>query len=260
VAPNRHVKDVIEFARIHRLKRPEQKPQPLDRKVRAKSNILVRAFKDTGRHSIYTSGCQSGWLLLAASVPAIDALNPKARGPTMNVLSNDCRRARQQGGGDASFGASAGRWHVVVVDSDEDVRREVIISLNRNGLDRVHGCTRKDLDSSFLVETRILVLDIDDGKDGFSLLRRIRSESRVFIIVTSARLTHERDRVRGLELGADDFINKPYSPLEVVARVRALMRRSVRPPPLDTRLKRGSFIFDGWRQGPGACWILAAAS
>lgn len=63
------------------------------------------------------------------------------------------------------------------------------------------------------------------GKDGLSLCREIRAESQVPIIMTTARV-EEIDRLLGLELGADDYVCKPYSPRELVARVKAVLRRS----------------------------------
>jgi two-component system response regulator BaeR len=67
------------------------------------------------------------------------------------------------------------------------------------------------------------------GKDGLSLCRELRAESQVPVIMTTARV-EEIDRLLGLELGADDYVCKPYSPRELVARVRAVLRRSRRTP------------------------------
>jgi two-component system response regulator BaeR len=67
------------------------------------------------------------------------------------------------------------------------------------------------------------------GKDGLSLCRELRAESQVPIIMTTARV-EEIDRLLGLELGADDYVCKPYSPRELVARVKAVLRRSQPSP------------------------------
>jgi DNA-binding response OmpR family regulator len=73
---------------------------------------------------------------------------------------------------------------------------------------------------------RLVVLDIGlPGIDGFEVCRRIRAGSKVPIIMLTAR-DEEPDRVAGLELGADDYVAKPFSPKELVARVRAVLRRS----------------------------------
>ena len=67
------------------------------------------------------------------------------------------------------------------------------------------------------------------GKDGLSLCRELRAESQVPIIMTTARV-EEIDRLLGLELGADDYVCKPYSPRELVARVKAVLRRTLGAP------------------------------
>lgn len=72
----------------------------------------------------------------------------------------------------------------------------------------------------------LILLDLMlPGKDGLSLCRELRAESQVPIIMTTARV-EEIDRLLGLELGADDYVCKPYSPRELVARVKAVLRRS----------------------------------
>src|SRR5437016_12891930 len=75
---------------------------------------------------------------------------------------------------------------------------------------------------------RLVVLDIGlPGIDGFEVCRRIRAGSKVPIIMLTAR-DEEPDRVAGLELGADDYVAKPFSPRELSARIKALLRRSER--------------------------------
>lgn len=78
----------------------------------------------------------------------------------------------------------------------------------------------------------LLVLDLMlPGLDGWGVCREIRSESQIPIIMLTAR-TEDIDRILGLELGADDYVTKPYNPRELVARVRAVLRRT--NPPTDT--------------------------
>jgi two-component system alkaline phosphatase synthesis response regulator PhoP len=78
----------------------------------------------------------------------------------------------------------------------------------------------------------LLVLDLMlPGLDGWDVCRKIRSESQIPIIMLTAR-TEDIDRILGLELGADDYVTKPYNPRELVARVRAVLRRT--NPPVDT--------------------------
>jgi DNA-binding response OmpR family regulator len=78
--------------------------------------------------------------------------------------------------------------------------------------------------------------------DGFEVCRAIRSRSSVPILIVTAR-DEEPDRVAGLELGADDYITKPFSPRELVARVKAILRRS-EPMPRDPILTLGDIVVD----------------
>jgi two-component system alkaline phosphatase synthesis response regulator PhoP len=93
----------------------------------------------------------------------------------------------------------------------------------------------------------LLVLDLMlPGLDGLQLCRAIRSDAAtaaIPIIMVTAK-AEESDRIVGLELGADDYITKPFSPNEVVARVRALLRRANRPSPADSRLSYGVLTVD----------------
>lgn len=94
-----------------------------------------------------------------------------------------------------------------------------------------------------------LILDINmPGMNGLDLAREVRKTSPVPIIFLSAR-TEETDRVLGLELGADDYVPKPFSPRELVARVRAVLRRTTSTPPSaapgnDELLRRGPVEVD----------------
>ena len=93
----------------------------------------------------------------------------------------------------------------------------------------------------------LLVLDLMlPGLDGLQLCRAIRADAStaaIPIIMVTAK-AEESDRIVGLELGADDYITKPFSPNEVVARVRALLRRANRPSPADSRLTYGVLTVD----------------
>ena len=93
----------------------------------------------------------------------------------------------------------------------------------------------------------LLVLDLMlPGLDGLEICRAIRADANaasIPIIMLTAK-AEESDRIVGLELGADDYITKPFSPNEVVARVRALLRRAHRVAPADSRLTYGSLTVD----------------
>jgi len=103
------------------------------------------------------------------------------------------------------------------------------------------------LDRARRPEVALVVLDVLlPGLDGREVCRRLRASSAVPILMLTARTTEE-DRIEGLDLGADDYVGKPFSPREVVARVRALLRRS--PPGSSSPpepLRIGALEIDGW--------------
>ena len=89
-----------------------------------------------------------------------------------------------------------------------------------------------------------LVLDLGLPRvDGLDVVRAIRRDSTVPILILTAR-GDETDRVTGLELGADDYVVKPFSPKELVARIRAVLRRVETPPPSDERITAGDLELD----------------
>jgi two-component system, OmpR family, response regulator CpxR len=92
----------------------------------------------------------------------------------------------------------------------------------------------------------LVILDVMlPGLDGFEILRRIRAESRVPILMLTAR-GEDADRISGLEMGADDYLPKPFNPRELVARIRAILRRLERPPSPE-----GPLEINGVRIDPG---------
>jgi DNA-binding response OmpR family regulator len=130
---------------------------------------------------------------------------------------------------------------VLVVD-DEPIVREVVVSyLQRDGyrtLEAADGDRARELLES--ESPSIVVLDVMlPGTDGLELCRWIRARSELPVIMLTAR-GEEADRIVGLELGADDYVTKPFSPRELSARVRSVLRRSARNVPKAERLK-----FDG---------------
>jgi two-component system OmpR family response regulator len=97
----------------------------------------------------------------------------------------------------------------------------------------------------------LVILDVMlPGEDGFSICRRLRGISAIPIIMLTAR-GEEIDRILGLEIGADDYVAKPFSSRELVARVRALLRRAESAPGL-ARLRMRQLTFSGWCIDPAA--------
>ena len=116
---------------------------------------------------------------------------------------------------------------VLVVDDEPIVREVVVRYLARDGHDTVEAgdgnAARQLIESA---DPDIVVLDVMlPGTDGLELCRWIRGRSELPVIMLTAR-GEEADRIVGLELGADDYVTKPFSPRELVARVRSVLRRS----------------------------------
>ena len=122
--------------------------------------------------------------------------------------------------------------HVLVVEDDPAISAPLVAGLQRNGIDAtcVHLAAMV-LDSLPGKDLVILDLGLPDD-DGLSVLRAIRKLSDIPVIVATAR-GDEMDRIIGLEIGADDYVVKPFSVLELAARVRAIARRRVVEAPLE---------------------------
>jgi len=131
---------------------------------------------------------------------------------------------------------------ILFVEDDRDIRMLLADFLAREGfavevaedgaaVDRVLARTRPDL----------VILDLMlPGEDGLSICRRLRARGAVPIIMLTAK-NDDVDRIVGLELGADDYLGKPFNPRELLARIRAILRRLERTAPAATPRRRRSF-------------------
>ena len=138
--------------------------------------------------------------------------------------------------------------HVLVIDDDPSIRDLVVEYLGSNDM-RVSACASgREMFELFDRESIDLVLlDLKlPGEDGMQLARQLRERATVPIILLTGR-SEEADRVMGLELGADDYVTKPFSPRELLARVRAVLRRYQVQATLPERDNtRRAFRFAGW--------------
>lgn len=141
--------------------------------------------------------------------------------------------------------------HVLIVDDDAEIRDLLSRFLMKHGLRVTTAGDGRQMDQR-LRQGRfdLLVLDLMlPGEDGLSLCRRLRAESPLPIIMLTA-VSEETDRIIGLEMGADDYVTKPFNPRELLARIKAVLRRTSaagRGAPGDgLRLE-----FDGWRLDAG---------
>jgi len=117
--------------------------------------------------------------------------------------------------------------HVLVVDDDIAVRQLVSEYLAQNDFRVSEAASGAQLMGAFRAQVVDLVLlDLRlPGEDGMQLLRQLRAESQLPVIILTGR-AEEADRVMGLELGADDYLTKPFSPRELLARIRTVLRRT----------------------------------
>lgn len=131
--------------------------------------------------------------------------------------------------------------HILVVDDDREIRRLVAEFLGRHGF-RVSQAGDGAQVTKALAAGRIdlIVLDLMlPGEDGLQIIKRLRAGADIPVIMLTA-MAEDHDRIVGLELGADDYITKPFNPRELLARIKAVLRRA----PKDRR--RGRYRFAGW--------------
>ncbi len=141
---------------------------------------------------------------------------------------------------------NSGATRVLVVDDEPTVREVVANYLRRDGHDVAE--TADGAEALALVEREtfdLVVLDMMlPGVNGLDILRRIRQLGDLPVIMLTAR-AEESDRVAGLELGADDYVVKPFSPRELAARVNGVLRRAApRPATTSDRLDFGDLVID----------------
>lgn len=142
---------------------------------------------------------------------------------------------------------------ILVVDDDPHIRQLLVFALAKAGLDAIEA---EDGEAGLEMAQRhapaLVVLDINMPRmDGLEVCRRLRAEGEMPILFLSSR-DDEIDRVVGIELGADDYVVKPFSPREVVARVMAILRRTegkATREASDQAVRHGRLALDldGWR-------------
>ena len=139
---------------------------------------------------------------------------------------------------------------VLVVEDDAALRRMVVNYFEENNIRALTAEGRDEMARQLRdAEVNLVILDLRLGQeDGLDLLRDVRSKSDVPVIIVTGHRRDEIDRVVGLELGADDYLTKPFNLRELLARVRAVLRRieSGRAAPIRDS-DRGRFRFSGWQ-------------
>jgi two-component system OmpR family response regulator len=149
--------------------------------------------------------------------------------------------------------------HLLVVDDDREIRTLLSEYLEQAGY-RVTAVAdgramRRVLDSS---RVDLVILDLMlPGEDGLTLCRELRSRSRIPILMLTAR-GEETDRIVGLEMGADDYLPKPFNPRELLARTKSILRRAQSLPPNLEPEPVGNFRFADWTLDVTTRELLAA--
>lgn len=133
------------------------------------------------------------------------------------------------------------RGHILVVDDERAIRRLLRMYLTDAGFTVAEAADGEAaVDQVRMGGIDLVLLDLMlPGMDGYEVCRRVRELGSVPVIMVTAR-TDEAHRITGLELGADDYVVKPFSPVEVVARVKAVLRRVSAPPDPNRVLRAGS--------------------
>jgi two-component system OmpR family response regulator len=149
--------------------------------------------------------------------------------------------------------------HIAIVDDHKDIRELVARYLGEHGY-RVSvadsaAALRRLLQRS---APDLIVLDIMmPGEDGLSVCRHLRTTSNLPIILLTA-VAEDTDRIVGLEMGADDYVTKPFNPRELLARVKAVLRRAQSLPPRQALPRSKAVCFDRWTLEVGRRELVSA--
>jgi two-component system OmpR family response regulator len=151
-----------------------------------------------------------------------------------------------------------GGAHILIVDDHREIRELVSRALVKEGF-RVSTAADGKAMRKVFADGRIDLILLDlmlPGEDGLSLCRSLRAESDIPIIMLTAK-GDEVDRVIGLEMGADDYLPKPFGSRELIARIRAVLRRGQRDPAAALP-RAGRYRFDQWVLDAGARELVGA--
>ena len=151
--------------------------------------------------------------------------------------------------------SSTAQTHILAIDDDPAMRKLVAEYLRENDLRVTAVATGAEMAQALDQHAiDLVVLDLRlAAEDGMQLARKLREESKVPIIIVTGK-QDEADRVMGLELGADDYVTKPFSPRELLARIRAVLRRyqTAREVLPAQGEKRRAYRFAGWELNLGS--------
>ncbi|MDP2809964.1 MAG: response regulator, partial [Rhodocyclaceae bacterium] len=138
--------------------------------------------------------------------------------------------------------------HILVVDDDPEIRRLLVDYLAKNGFDTVAARNGREMAQALerhAIDLVVLDLNLPDA-DGLTLCRDLRARSNLPVLMLTAR-GEEADRIVGIEMGADDYLVKPFSPRELLARIKSILRRTRALPPNLRPESQRCLVFAGWR-------------
>jgi two-component system, OmpR family, response regulator len=140
------------------------------------------------------------------------------------------------------------RPHLLIVDDDREIRGLLAQYLEKHDFRTTAVADGKEMRRTLeRSHVDLVVLDLMlPGEDGLSLCRELRTRSQVPVIMLTAR-GEDVDRIIGLELGADDYVAKPFNPRELLGRIKAILRRSAHAPRDPSPDSVHGFSFNGWR-------------
>jgi two-component system, OmpR family, response regulator len=150
--------------------------------------------------------------------------------------------------------------HILVVDDHREIRDAVTRYLQKNGLRATAAKDAVEMDSMLATgHYDLIVLDVMmPGEDGLSVCRRLSASGEVPILMLTA-LGEETDRIVGLEIGADDYLAKPFNPRELLARIKAILRRAERTETSAGSLTGHRVTFAQWTLDTDRRVLIAAA-
>jgi two-component system, OmpR family, response regulator len=193
-------------------------------------------------------GANRSAAIIAVVMPAADNAFRATQAPRRKYRETKMSSGRPQ---DGVIGLSMMQSpHVLLVEDDPEIRKLVSQFLQSNGIRIATSADGREMDQT-LKDNRIdlLVLDIMlPGEDGLSICRRLRALSNLPVIMLTAK-GEDIDRIIGLEIGADDYLTKPFNPRELLARIRAVLRRGASDSVSESR-GVSILTFDGWRLDP----------
>lgn len=149
--------------------------------------------------------------------------------------------------------------HILLVDDERSIRDPLANYLQKNGYrvsSAADAATARTMLGSAAIDLAIIDIMMP-GEDGLSLCRHLREAGDLPVILLTAR-SEETDRVVGLEMGADDYVVKPFSPRELVARIKTILRRAASSPRAEALAPAGRYRFGDWTLN-GNDWTLTGS-